>query len=157
MRTLSAASMKTIQTLERGGGKRLSCSLPEAQGDGAASEQLGHVVAPVPERPVWEPGTERDCQGHMLISQSFGQVPSHTPQDPGPVFMELKSLPDHKLMTSKFSPFLSSFRMFIVIPRSKGKASFVFLCHPSLFNNCRHTVISLAESLNKNVGHSCLL
>ena len=30
-----------------------------------------------------QPVTERDCQGHMLIFQSFGQVTSHIPQDPG--------------------------------------------------------------------------
>lgn len=49
----------------------------------AALEQLGHFDVPVLKCPVWQPVTERDCQGHMLIFQSFGQAPSHTLQDPG--------------------------------------------------------------------------
>lgn len=103
----------------------------ETQGDRAASKQLSHVHAPVPECPVWQLVTERDGQGHMLIFQSMGHVSSHTPQDPRAVFTELKSLPDHKLMNNKFSPSLPSFNIFILFPGRQGATSFV-IHHPSL-------------------------
>lgn len=62
----------------------------ETQWDRASSKQLSHVIVPVPDCPVWQLVTERDYQGHMLIFQSFGQVSSHTPQDPRAIVYWIK-------------------------------------------------------------------
>lgn len=45
----------------------------------------------------WQPRMGSDCQGHMLIFQSFGQVHLTCHKISEPAFTGLKSLPNHKL------------------------------------------------------------
>lgn len=54
--------------------------------------------------PFWQPGTGRDCQGHMLIFQSFGQAHLTRHKNSESVFTELKFLSNHKLRSSKLFP-----------------------------------------------------
>lgn len=94
-----------------------------------------------PPPPFWQPGIGRDCQGHMLIFQSFGQVHLTRHKISELVFTELKSLSNHKRASSKFFP---SFWYFYSVSK-EGRRNILCVYFPPfylLFNNPHQTVIN---------------